>query len=161
MLSKATLKLALMSVILIGSANFSASADDKNYAYQLQLLNCGEYQFWKVSLQRKASGSSNWKEVTNKQTNITKGYAICFDASQWSEFKQGDEARLKGFIDLGDSKKCDSTNYSDNSANATPRRKMEMAGTTRNNNGCRSKGYAAALNSNQCGKKGTVSKLSC
>lgn len=158
MLKNSTLKLVLMSFILACNSNVAVSGDGENKAYQLQLLNCGAYQFWKVSLQRKASGSSDWKEVTNKQTKVRNGYAICFDASQWSEIQASDDIRLKAFIDAGDSKKCDSTNYG---ASQTPRRKMKMAGTTRNNNGCRSKGYANALNSSQCGKNGTVIELKC
>ncbi len=141
MLSKASAAAWVVALAtIIGSA--PVMSDDKNYAAQLQLKNCGAYQLWKVVLQRKAAGSNQWEEVTNKQTNVKYGYAICFDASQWPQFVKGDSARLRGFIDAGDTKSCDGTNFDEPEPEGEGlRRNFRMEGTTRNNNACKSHGY--------------------
>ncbi|MEM7747647.1 MAG: hypothetical protein AAF346_05305 [Pseudomonadota bacterium] len=162
MLSKVSAAVWIIGLAtILGSA--PAMSDDKKYAAQLQLKNCGAYQLWKVSLQRRAAGSSQWHEITNKQTNVLNGYAICFDVSQWPQFVKGDSARLRGFIDVGDTEVCDSTNFDGPVTNGKTgqRRNFRMEGTTKNNNGCRSHGYKKLMAGSNCGKNGTKLHLGC
>ena len=162
MTAKVCASALLVGFMTVVSAE-SAVSDDKNYASQLQLKNCGVYDFRKVSLQRKAVGSSSWKEIASKETTVQTGWAICFDASQWDVFKPGDQARLKGFIKGSESKKCDSTNYDvpPDQGGKGLRRNLRMDGTATLNNGCRSHGYKELWESSKCGKHGTKIEHNC
>ena len=96
----------LAGMMLISSFSLAAS-DDKNYACQLQLKNCGGYIIKHVVLQRKGAGSSSWDTIKEFTPNITSGYAWCVDAGQWTEVqneaivKSGVPALFMRRLDLG------------------------------------------------------------
>ena len=126
MLSSLFVKLGLSSLMIVASTGLALS-DSKNYATQLELKNCGAYTIGKIVLQRKAAGDGNWvlvKEWSPIGDDLTNGITFCVDVSGYSQFKSGDQARLKAYIDAGDTQTCDGTNYGESKK---PRRKMQMA----------------------------------
>ena len=154
MSSNLFVKLGLSSLMVIVSTGL-ALGDSKNYAKQLELKNCGGYTIGKIVLQRKAAGGGNWalvKEWSWIGDNLTNGITFCVDVSGYSQFKKGDQARLKAYIDAGETKTCDATNYGESNK---PRRKMEMSGTTTLSNACRSQNYKSARPASQCEATGT------
>ena len=154
MLFNPLMKLGLAGLLLVCGATFAMS-DNKNYAYQLQLKNCGGYYLNAIKLQKKKSGSSSWSTVQDfgfQEKDMTNGHSWCIDISSYG-FKSGDQARLKAYIDSGNTVNCDGTNYGGTSDQKS-RRSMKMAGTTLNNNGCRTKSYAYPLSS-KCSSNGT------
>ena len=148
---KAILKLGLAGLMIVCGASFAAGSD-KNYATQLELKNCGGYLIDEIILQRKAEGDGHWAQIDTFDftgTNLGNGQSFCVDMSDYKQFKNGDQGRLKAHIVMGDTQKCDGTNYGESNKG---RRKMEMAGTTKNNNGCRSKNYKNTRPPSQCSK---------
>ena len=147
-------KLGLSSLMIVVSTGL-ALGDSKNYAQQLELKNCGGYRIAKIVLQRKAVGDGHWaliEEWLPTGTKLTNGQTFCVDVSGYSQFKSGDQARLKAYIDAGDTQTCDGTNYGDSKK---PRRKLEMAGTITVNNACRSQNYKSARPASECKTTGT------
>ncbi|MEM9360682.1 MAG: hypothetical protein AAGB04_31290 [Pseudomonadota bacterium] len=151
-------KLGLISLMLVYSSTY-ATSDDKKYASQLSLLNCGGYNIAWIELQRKASGANSWTKV--KQfifgTGMGNGRWWCVDVSKYSEFGDGDQARLRVGIEAGEKKNCDNTNYAaDGSVDGWDYylREYKMAGSTTLNNGCRSKGYTRTVGPNLCSAGG-------
>ena len=149
------MRLGLSSLMIVVSTGLALS-DSKNYATQLELKNCGAYTIGKIVLQRKAAGDGNWvlvKEWSPIGDDLTNGITFCVDVSGYSQFKSGDQARLKAHINAGETKTCDGTNYGESKK---PRRKMEMAGTTTLSNACRSQNYKSARPASHCQATGTL-----
>ena len=155
MSSNLFVRLGLSSLMIVVSTGLALS-DSKNYATQLELKNCGAYTIGKIVLQRKAAGDGNWvlvKEWSPIGDDLTNGITFCVDVSGYSQFKSGDQARLKAHINAGETKTCDGTNYGESKK---PRRKMEMAGTTTLSNACRSQNYKSARPASHCQATGTL-----
>lgn len=160
------LRVGITGLLLAGGAT-TASGDEKNYATQLELKNCGAYQIYKVQLERKQQGSSWDKVKTYDFYNDYGQYlytnqAFCLDLSKVSSnnepvFVDGDQARFRVYIDGGSKVNCDGTNYGKND-DGKSRRLMKMKGTTYNNNGCRSVGYKSTLDSDSCPGGGVILK---
>ena len=151
---KATLKLGLAGLMIVCGASFAAGSD-KNYATQLELKNCGVYTIDVIKLQKQPAGDNHWelvKEFYTEGPYLNNGQSFCVDLSGWEEFKPGDKARFRAEIGMGSTKNCDSTNFGESKKG---RRKMEMAGTSLNNNGCRSKSYKSTRSASQCKPGGT------
>lgn len=156
MFLKNIVKIGLASLLAVCGSTVAISADDKNYAYQLQLKNCGAYQLNYIKLQRKKAGSSSWMDEeswTTDGSEMGNGKTFCVDIRGGTySFKPGDKARLKAYISGGEVVNCDSTNYGE-ATNQKSLRKMKMSGTTFNNNGCRTQSYGTPY-------KGSSSKCS-
>ncbi len=125
------------------------TANAQNYARYLILENCGGYQIHRVDVLARNFEDKKWSLIGHNVASFGTGYGICFDMkkllvdqAEEGETLPTDEAKLKGYIGLGDSRGCDSTNLDllQSGAGVVVRR-YRMKGTTWNNNGCRSRKY--------------------
>ena len=105
--------------LLVTCGAITAFSDDKNYATQLELKNCGAYLINKVQLYRKQSGES-WEKVksydfSDSGGGLAVGQAFCLDLSKVTSnnepiFAAGDQARFRADITAGSNVNCDGTN---------------------------------------------------
>ena len=136
-----SLRLGLCAACGVGMALGGGSAFAENYADELLLRNCGDYNIAEVTLQGKWKGSGWYDTRIEYSADLEKGEGVCFDLTR-ARFQGIDSApteyRLKVKIRSGDTVTCDGTNYK---SLAFTRRRLTMKGTTANNNGCKSVRY--------------------
>ena len=141
---KSVLALAALATMTMGTASA------KKEAQFLWFENCGAYQISEITVERREFDGGEWVDTgydwnKGEYYLLFTGRAVCFYIGEMSSSRSQDgipngyQARLTVKIRGGDNVKCDSTwiNRSDDIGTRT----FKMAGTTLNNNGCRSKGY--------------------